>query len=126
MRFLVDMCMDVRVAQWLRSAGHDAVHLREQGLQSLPNGEIFGKAASEGRTVVTFDLDFSEIAALSRGERASVIVFRLQNTRHEHVIGRLGVVLAESSAALESGAVISVEEDRHRVRHLPIGTSRKP
>ncbi len=55
-----------------------------------------------------------------------MIVFRLQNTRHEHVIGRLGVVLAESSAALESGAVISVEEGRHRVRHLPIGTTRNP
>jgi predicted nuclease of predicted toxin-antitoxin system len=126
MRFLVDMCMDVRVAEWLRSAGHDAVHLREQGLQRLPNGEIFSKAIAEGRTVVTFDLDFSEIAALSRSDKTSVIVFRLQNTRHEHVIGRLSAVLAESSAALERGAVISVEEDRHRVRNLPIGTTRNP
>lgn len=126
MRFLVDMCMDVRVADWLRSVGHDAVHLREQGLQRLPNGEIFLKATAEGRTVVTFDLDFSEIAALSGGECTSVIVFRLQNTRHEHVIVRLTAVLAESSAALERGAVISVEEDRHRVRSLPIGTSGTP
>lgn len=126
MRFLVDMCMDVRVAEWLRSAGHDAVHLREQGLQRLPNGEIFSKATAEGRTVVTFDLDFGEIAALSCSERTSVIVFRLQNTRHEHVVARLSAVLAESSAALERGAVISVEEDRHRVRSLPIGTTRGP
>ncbi|MBI2508752.1 MAG: DUF5615 family PIN-like protein [Betaproteobacteria bacterium] len=47
MRFLVDMCVDVRVAEWLRSQGHDAVHLRDQGLQRLADGEIFRKAASE-------------------------------------------------------------------------------
>ncbi len=126
MRFLVDMCVDTRVAEWLRSAGHDAVHLRDQGLQRLPNGEIFRKATLEGRTVVTFDLDFSEIAALSRGERASVISFRLNNARHEHVIERLTAVLAESAAALDKGAVISVEEARHRVRYLPAGTTGNP
>jgi hypothetical protein len=37
------------------------------------------------------------------------------------VVDRLAVVLAESSEAIEKGAVISVEEARHRVRYLPIG-----
>lgn len=68
MRFLVDMCVDVRVAEWLRSQGHDVVHLSDQGLHRLANGEIFWKAASENRAVLTFDLDFSEIAALTRGQ----------------------------------------------------------
>lgn len=121
MRFLVDMCVDVRIAEWLRSQGHDAVHLRDQGLQRLANGEIFRKAASENRAVLTFDLDFSEIAALTRGQRASLIVLRLHNARFQHVVDRLTAVLAESAAALEKGAVISVEEARHRIRYLPAG-----
>ena len=121
MRFLVDMCVDVRVAEWLRSQGHDTVHLRELGLHRLGNGEIFSKAASENRAVLTFDLDFSEIAALTRGRLASLIVLRLHNARFQHVIDRLSKVLAESAAALEKGAVISVEESRHRVRYLPVG-----
>ncbi len=79
MRFLVDACVDVRVAEWLRSEGHDATHLREEGLQHLPNGEIFVKASAEQRAVVTFDLDFSEIAAMSRGQMVSVVVLRLRN-----------------------------------------------
>src|SRR3989441_9789644 len=73
------MGVDVRVATWLREHGHDSVHLRDQGLQRLPNGEIFTKAISESRTILTFDLDFGEIAALARGRKASVIVFRLHN-----------------------------------------------
>ena len=124
MRFLVDMCVDTRAAEWPRSRGHDAIHLRDQGLQRLPNGEIFAKAVAEDRTIVTFDLDFGEIAALSRGERTSVIVFRLHNTRHETVIERLAAVLAESAVAFDRSAVISVEEARFRVRYLPAGTTR--
>lgn len=121
MRFLVDLCVDVRVAEWLRSQGHDTVHLRDLGLHRLANGEIFRKAASENRAVLTFDLDFSEIAALTPGRPASLIVLRLQNARFQHVIERLSAVLAESGAALEKGAVISVEEARHRIRYLPVG-----
>lgn len=122
MRFLVDMGLDVRVAAWLREQGHDAVHLRDQGLQRLPNGEIFGKAVAEGRVVLTVDLDFGEIAALAHGETSSVVVFRLRNTRTAHVIQRLSAVLSDCSPALDRGAVIVVEEGRHRIRPLPIGT----
>src|SRR3972149_1589566 len=116
------MGLDVRVAAWLRRQGHDAVHLRDEGLQRLPNGEIFTKAIAEGRVVLTFDLDFGEIAALARGQRASLILFRLHNTRTSHVIERLSAVLADCSSILEKGAVVVVEEGRHRVRFLPIGS----
>ncbi len=37
MRFLADMGVDVRVVQWLIEHGRDAIHLRNQGLQRLPN-----------------------------------------------------------------------------------------
>ena len=57
MRFLADMGVAGRVVEWLRAEGHDAVHLREEGLHRLPDGQIFGKAAREDRVVLTFDLD---------------------------------------------------------------------
>jgi predicted nuclease of predicted toxin-antitoxin system len=67
MRFLADMGVDARVVQWLKERGHDALHLRDEGLHRLPNGEIFNKAAREHRVLLTFDLDFGEIAALTKG-----------------------------------------------------------
>jgi predicted nuclease of predicted toxin-antitoxin system len=121
MRFLADMGLDTRVVKWLKDKGHDAKHLRDEGLQRIPNGEIFDKAISEKRVILTFDLDFAEIVALSKGQKASVILFRLHNTRTSHLISRLSTVLSESAEALEKGAVIVVEEFRHRVRFLPIG-----
>jgi predicted nuclease of predicted toxin-antitoxin system len=42
----------------------DATHLRDEGLQTLEDEEIFKKAALERRIILTFDLDFGEIAGL--------------------------------------------------------------
>lgn len=121
MRFLADMGVSYTVVLALRDAGHDVVHLRDEGLQRLPNGEIFTKAEREGRIVLTFDLDFAEIVASLPSSQTSVIVFRLRNTRRENVWSRLQAVLVQSSEALRSGAIVSVEDTRHRVRRLPIG-----
>lgn len=119
MRFLVDMCMDVRVASWLNSQGHDATHLRDEGLQRLPNGGIFAKAIIEARVVVTFDLDFGEIVALTKGQKTGVILCRLRNSRTSFVMQRLGDVIPECTDALTRGAIVIIEEARHRVREFP-------
>jgi predicted nuclease of predicted toxin-antitoxin system len=97
--------------------------LRDEGLQRLPNGEIFQKAAIEQRIVLTFDLDFGEIVAGSGSQIVSVVLFRLRNARTNFVIQRLSEVLTISSAELTKGAIVLVEDGRHRVRNLPIGSA---
>src|SRR4030067_310558 len=72
LKFLVDACVDVRLARWLRDQGHDARHLRDEGLHKLPDETIFAKAIAEGCVVITHDLDFGEIAALTRGTRPAL------------------------------------------------------
>ena len=121
MKFLADMGISRRVAERLRIAGHDVVHLRDRGLQRAPDGEVFRHAAAERRIVLTFDLDFGEIAARCAGPWASVIVFRLADSSSGHVSARLEATLARTAAALEAGSVVVIEEGRCRVRALPIG-----
>jgi predicted nuclease of predicted toxin-antitoxin system len=120
MRFLADMGVSQRVVAWLREQGHDAIHLREGGLQRLPDHEIFTRSIAENRVVLTFDLDFGEIAALSGESAIGVVLFRLHNTRAPNVTARLEAVLATSAEALQQGAVVIVEETRYRIRYLPI------
>ena len=114
------MGVAMRMVEWLREQGHDALHLREQNLHRAADSEIFRKAATEGRVLLTFDLDFGEIVALSGEEKVSVVLFRLHNTRTPHAIDRLNVVLRETAEVLEKGAIIVVEENRLRVRRLPL------
>ncbi|MDI6448309.1 DUF5615 family PIN-like protein [Anaerobaca lacustris] len=118
MRFLADMGVALRIVEWLRANGHDAIHLREEGLQRMASGAIFAKAASENRIILTFDLDFGEIVALSGGKPVGVVLFRLHDTRASHVMDRLNTVLKDSHKALEQGAIVVVEESRHRIRRL--------
>jgi predicted nuclease of predicted toxin-antitoxin system len=125
MRLLADMGVNLQIVEWLRRNGDDAVHLRDEGLQRLPDSDIFDKAFSEGRVILTFDLDFGEIAAWSGGRIVSVILFRLHNTRTPHVIQRLQSALTLRQE-LENGAVMVVEETRCRVRRLPIGRPNNP
>ena len=115
------MGVDVRVVDWLRRAGHDAAHLREEGLQRAPDDAIFAKAIREDRIVLTLDLDFGDLAALAGSAPARIILFRLHNTRPAHVIDRLRAVLEASGEALERGVVILVEAARHRIRYLAQG-----
>jgi predicted nuclease of predicted toxin-antitoxin system len=120
------MGVDLRVVERLRTLGHEVVHLREEGLHRMPDTVVFAKAIAESRAILAFDLDFGEIAAHSGGKRTSVVVFRIRDTRTSNVLERLEAVLARSGDALERGAIVVVEESRHRIRYLPIGDRGAP
>jgi len=55
-RFLADMGVAVPIVEELRRQGHDALHLRDEGLQRSPDQQILDKAIAEDRILLTFDL----------------------------------------------------------------------
>ena len=122
MRFLLDMNLPPAVAEWLQSKGHDAVHIREIGLGRLPDREVFARAAEEGRIVVTFDLDFGEIAGLAGATGATVLLLRLRLVHQDYFRQRLQAAIVEAAEALEAGATVVVEDARIRIRRMPRGS----
>ena len=120
MRFLATAGISPKTVHFLRRAGHDAVHVRELGLQRASDREGADRAGAEGRILLTFDLDFGAVLALNIVDRPSVVIFRLSDERAESVNRRLETVLAEQGKALEAGALVLVEDGRYRVRRLPI------
>ena len=123
MKFLADMGISPRAVEYLRTVGHDAVHLHELGLDRMADSEILTKARAEGRVVLTHDLDFGDLLAASQAVLPSVVIFRLPDMRPGSVIRHLDAILAQHLQALESGAILSVSERRVRLRRLPITRS---
>jgi predicted nuclease of predicted toxin-antitoxin system len=121
MKFLLDMGIACSTADYLRNHGHDAVHLREMGLQRLSDHDIIHKARAEGRVILPHDLDFGRIIALSQSHLPSVITFRLNNMQPSQVNRYLAQTLARFNEHLEMGALVSVKERAIRVYLLPVG-----
>lgn len=121
MKCLADMGISPHSVAFLRKLGIEAVHLHELGLDRLPDAEIMAKALQEDYVVLTHDLDFGELLALSGAKLPSVVIFRLQNMTPANVNHYLRVLVDGYQDVLAEGVIISVTEGHLRVRKLPIG-----
>lgn len=105
MKFVVDQQLPPTLAAWLRSKGHEAIHVREIGLRSAPDREIWRYAEAHSCVVVTKDEDFFVLAKRAAGI-PQVVWLRVGNLMNADLIARLDadwVIIFES---LEAGAPV--------------------
>ena len=121
MRFLIDQPLSPAVAVELNRAGHDAVHVRELGMQAASDEEIFEHAAEDDRVVVSADTDFGTLLAIRRQTSPSVILFR-HGSQHRPVdqTALLEANLPQLVGALDAGSIVVIQPDRVRIRALPL------
>ena len=121
MKFLVDQNRSPRLAQLLCEAGHDAVHTLDIGLEAAEDRDVLDRARSEQRIVISGDTDFGALLALARESSPSVILFRQRTRRRAELQASALLRNLDSIAdALVAGAVVIIEDDRIRVRRLPL------
>jgi predicted nuclease of predicted toxin-antitoxin system len=132
MKFLVDNALSPIIAEELRKAGHDAVHVRNYGLQAAKDEEIFRVALQEGRIILSADTDFGTLLARWQMNHPLVILFRKGVERRPDLqIQLLLDHLAQIEADLMAESIVVFERDqfgslRKRIRHLPIRWGDEP
>ena len=121
MKFLVDNALSPLIADGLRSAGHNAIHIRDYNMQKATDLEVFARAAEEDRILISADTDFGTLLALRNEERPSVILLRRGPKRPAFQLRLLLRAMPVMEQPLSEGSIIVVEEKRVRVRRLPLG-----
>ena len=120
MKLLLDQGLPRRTAALLRQAGVDAVHAAEIGLSTADDVVILQEGRRSGRVVVTLDADFHTWMALSGASVPSVVRVRREGLRSEELAFLLQEVLQQCHADLEAGALVTVQQNRLRIRRLPL------
>ncbi len=120
MRFLVDNALSSSIAEGLRSAGHDAVHVRDVGMGTASDPEIFAWAQQEKRTIVSADTDFGVLLATTQQTKPSFILVRRSDNRPAAILEVLAANLDTLKDDIDLGCVAVIEDGRIRVRKLPL------
>lgn len=122
MRLLADLHIAPRTVAFLRSLGHDVVRVTDLLPPNTPDEVIVQRAAQERRIVLTQDLDFSTIIALSGQRSPSLLSLRLNSSKVEIVNSVLQRMLPILESDLEQGSIVTIEDQRIRLRRLPLDT----
>ena len=103
----------------LNGVGIEAIHWSTIGPSNAPDDEIMKYAGAHGFIVLTNDLDFGTALALTNLPKPSVVQLRMDELDPVIVGDRLTSILLRLRAELESGALVTVEDTRVRLRLLP-------
>ncbi len=113
MRLLLDTCVWSGGRKVLEEAGHDVVWAGEWP-QDPGDEEILNIAEQEGRILVTLDKDFGELAIV-RGMKHCGIVRLVNISATQQAVVCLRVLVLHGKE-LESGAIVTAEPGRLRLR----------
>ena len=122
MKILVDMNLSPKWAGFLATAGFEAIHWSSVGVAQAPDQDILDYARAGGFVVLTSDLDFGTILAVTHGEKPSVVQLRSDNLTQESIGKPVIDALHLFAPDLENGALVTIEPERTRLRILPLRT----
>jgi predicted nuclease of predicted toxin-antitoxin system len=116
MLFKVDENLPVEVAQLLSDLGHDAKTVNDQGLKGVNDRGLMERCDNEHRTLVTLDIDFSDIRAYPPRDHEGIIVLRIGNHSKRHVLEVFKRILPLITQEPTKKRLWIVEENAVRIR----------
>jgi predicted nuclease of predicted toxin-antitoxin system len=120
MKLLIDMNLSPRWVNFLANVGIEAAHWSRLGAANAPDEEIMAFARANGYVVLTHDLDFSAILAATHGNKPSVVQIRAEDVSPEMIGEPVIVALRQMTDELDSGALLTIDPNRTRLRLLPL------
>ena len=120
MRALLDMPVSSALLSVLSDYGHEGVHAAQVGLARATDSTLVEVARNQQHIIITADLDFPQLLALSGADGPGVILFRGGNYTDEEMCGLLARVLQVVPESVLIHSICVVDKKRIRVAALPL------
>lgn len=120
MKFIADIHISPQTVESLAERGYIINRVNEFISFNAKDEEILDLALREESTIITQDLDFSSLLAKRGMSKPSVITLRINIVKPDKVTKILEMILPQIESELNRGSIVIVEEDRIRIRKLPI------
>jgi predicted nuclease of predicted toxin-antitoxin system len=120
MKVLIDMNLSPRWATVLAEEDIAAMHWSSVGLAKALDQEIMSFARVGGWVILTQDLDFGTILAVTHGAKPSVIQIRSEDVSPEAAAAIVILAIRQMAVELERGALVTIDPKRTRLRYLPL------
>ena len=114
------MHISPQTVAFLKSLGHDVIRVSDVLAVSATDESIIYLARGDSRIILTQDLDFSRVIAVSGESTPSLISLRLKSSQIEYVNSLLSRVLPDLEAEGLEATIITIEDAAIRRRSLPI------
>ena len=124
MKILIDMNLSPDWVAAFAGESIESIHWSAVGDPRAPDTEIIEYAHANGYIILTHDLDFGTILALTHAKGPSVIQVRTEDVLLSNLARIVISVVRENESTLENGALMVVDQARSRVRILPLEKNR--
>lgn len=120
MKIVIDMNLSPEWVREFNSYDIEAVHWSSVGKHDAVDSAIMQWAKMNDYIIFTHDLDFGTALALTNAEKPSVVQVRTQNVTIGHLTKLVIPSLQLYKDLLEKGALLVIDEDKKRIRILPL------
>jgi predicted nuclease of predicted toxin-antitoxin system len=120
MKILVDMNLSPRWVDFLVEAEIEAIHWSQVGANDARDSDLMRWAADHGHVVLTSDLDFGAILAVTQDRQPSVLQLRSDVLAPDEIGPAVLAAIRQTRQELNDGALVSIDAVRARLRVLPL------
>lgn len=119
-RLLADIHISLKTVVDLQNQGYEIIRSSDVLPRNAPDINILEFALRNNWIVLTQDLDFSMLVALSGRSYPSLITLSLSSAKPDVVTQKLLDVLPQIEESLLQGSAITIQDKNIRIRKLPL------
>ena len=112
----LDENLPERLVATLQALGHDIDSVRAERLAGHDDADVWHAAQTEGRFLITQDLDFSDLRRYAPGTHAGLLLVRLAQPGRDALLARVAMLFATEPVETWGGCLVVATDHKVRVR----------